>query len=38
MDPPDWAPLEAGQVLILSGYDTSVRCHVVESDSFLGRR
>lgn len=38
MDLPDWAPREAGQVLILAGYDASLRGHVVESDAFLGRQ
>lgn len=38
MDLPDWAPREAGQVLILAGYDPSLRGHVVDSDAFLGRR
>jgi putative acetyltransferase len=35
MDLPDWAPREAGQVLMLAGYDPSVRGHVVEPDAFV---
>lgn len=35
MDLPDWAPREAGQVLVLGSYDPLLRGHLVESDAFL---